>query len=62
MPERGRCFSIGLPTLSGPVAVKEEKLKAAARNSEGRKESKRTSEAPQGTWQGEAQKGSLWLC
>ena len=25
-------------------------------------ESKRTSETPQGTWLGEAQRGSLWLC
>ena len=29
MPERGRCFR----TLSGPVAVEEERLEAAARNS-----------------------------
>ena len=27
-----------------------------------RKESERTSETPQGTWLGGAQKGSLWLC
>ena len=27
-----------------------------------RKESKRTSEIPQGTWLGGAQRGSLWLC
>ena len=27
-----------------------------------RKESKRTSETPQGTWFGGAQRGSLWLC
>ena len=28
----------------------------------GRRGSKRTSETPQGTWLGGAQKGSLWLC
>ena len=28
----------------------------------GRKESKRTSETPSGTWLGGAQRGSLWLC
>ena len=37
MPERGRCFSIGQATLSGPVAVEEERLEAAARNSGGEK-------------------------
>ena len=44
------------------MAVDEEKLEAAARNSAGRIESKRTSETPQGTWLGGAQRGSLWLC
>ena len=33
MPERGRCFSMGLATLSGSVAEDEERLEAAARNS-----------------------------
>ena len=33
IPERGRCFSIGEATLSGPVTVEEERLEAAARNS-----------------------------
>ena len=28
MPERGRCFSMELATLSGPVAVDEERLEA----------------------------------
>ena len=37
MPERGRCFSMGYATLSGPVAVDEERLEAAARNSAGEK-------------------------
>ena len=37
MPERGRCFSMGQATLSGPVAVDEERLQAAARNSAGEK-------------------------
>ena len=37
MPERGRCFSMGKATLSGPVAVDEEKLEAAAKNSAGEK-------------------------
>ena len=32
MPERGRCFSMGWGTLSGPVAVEEERFEAAARN------------------------------
>ena len=35
MPEQGRCFSMGSATLSGPVAVDEERLEAAARNSAG---------------------------
>ena len=38
MPEQGRCFSMGYATLSGPVAVDEERLEAAARNSAGLKE------------------------
>ena len=37
MPEQGRCFSMGKATLSGPVAVEEERLEAAARNSVGEK-------------------------
>ena len=35
MPERGRCFSIGLAALSGPMAMEEERLEAAARSSVG---------------------------
>ena len=37
MPERGRCFSMRLATLSGSVAVDEVRLEAAARNSAGEK-------------------------
>ena len=37
MPEQGRCFSMGWATLSGPVAVEEERLKAATGNSAGEK-------------------------
>ena len=37
MPERGRCFSMGWATLSEPVAVDEERLEVAARNSAGEK-------------------------
>ena len=37
MPERGKCFSMEWATLSGPVAVDEERLEAAARNSAGEK-------------------------
>ena len=33
MPERGMCFSMGQETLSGPVAVDEERFMAAGRNS-----------------------------
>ena len=33
MQERGRCFSMRYATLSGPVAVEEERLEAAARSS-----------------------------
>ena len=33
MPERERCFSMGWAILSGPVAVDEERLGAATRNS-----------------------------
>ena len=38
MPERGRCFSMGWETLSGPVAVDGVRLETAARNSAGEKE------------------------
>ena len=38
MPERGRCFSMGYATWSGPVAVDEEKFEAAVRNSVGEKD------------------------
>ena len=47
------------------MAVNEERLEAAAKNSAGRqrrRESRKTSETPQGTWLGGARKGSLWLC
>ena len=37
MPERGRCFSMEWVTLSGPVAVDENRLEAPARNSAGEK-------------------------
>ena len=37
MPERGRCFSMGKKTLSGPVAVYSDRLEADARNSAGKK-------------------------
>ena len=37
MPERGRCFSMEWAALSGPVAVDEERLETAARNSAGEK-------------------------
>ena len=37
MPERGRCFSMGWATLSGPVAVNRERSQVAARNSSGEK-------------------------
>ena len=40
MPDRGRCFSTGWATLSGPVAVDEEKLEAAARTAEGKRGAK----------------------
>ena len=43
------------------MAVDEERLEAAARNSAGRRRSRRTSETPQGMWFGGAWKGSLWL-
>ena len=35
MPERGRCFSMIYATLPGSVAVEEERLEAAVRNSAG---------------------------
>ena len=38
MPERRRYFSIGQATFRGPVAVDEERLDSAARNSAGEKE------------------------
>ena len=42
--------------------MKGERLEAAARNSVGRRESRRASETPSGTWLGAAQKDSLWFC
>ena len=62
MTERGRCFSMGYATLSGPVAVDDERFVAAAINLRGRRESRWTNETPQGMWLGGARKGSLWLC
>ena len=44
-----------------PVAVDEERLEAAAKNSAEEKGKKRTRETPQGTWLGGAQRGGLWL-
>ena len=38
MPEQGRCFSMGLATLSGPVVVDEERFVAAVINSTEEKE------------------------
>ena len=32
MPERGKCFSKGLVTLYGAVAVKDKRLAAAAKD------------------------------
>ena len=40
---------MGWATLSGPVAVDEERLEAAAKNSSGENGEQRTSETPQGT-------------
>ena len=37
MPEQGRCFSMRWATLSGPVAVDEERLEAATKSSAGEK-------------------------
>ena len=60
MSERGRCFSIKRKTLSGPVAVEEEKKPQKIQRQ--KKKSKRMSETPQGTWFDRAQKSSLWPC
>ena len=57
-----KIFSKKQAIFSGPVAVEGERLEAAAQSSVGRKESRRTSETPPGTWLNGAQKGSLWLC
>ena len=61
MPERGRCFSMGKANLSKPMAVDEERLESAARNSSGKKGEQRTNETPRGTWIGEVRSDSLWL-
>ena len=53
---------MGKATLSGPVPVDREKFAAAARNSVGKKGSKKTNETAQSTWLDGARKGSLWLC
>ena len=60
MLERERCFSMGKAALSGPVAVDEENLEAAAKNSAGRRWSK--NETCHGTRLNTAQKGSPWFC
>ena len=44
------------------MAVEEERLEAAARNSASEKGEYRMSETPQGMWLGGAQRGSLWFC
>ena len=41
MSDRGRCFSMGWATLSGPVAVDVERFVGAARNSVGQKRSRK---------------------
>ena len=38
MSKQGRCFSMGKATLSGPVAMDEDCLEAAARSSAREKE------------------------
>ena len=62
MPGRGRYFSIRYSTLSGLVAVDEERFVAVARNSAGQRGSRRTNETPHGTWLDGARKSNLWLC
>ena len=62
IPERGRCFTIEKATLSGPVAVDQERFVAAARNSVGKKRGRKTKETSQGTWLDEARTGSFRLC
>ena len=52
VPEPGKCFSMRWATLSGPVAVDEERFLAAAMNSAKRKESRKRNKTPQGTWLG----------
>ncbi len=47
--------------MSGPMAVDEERLEAAARNSAGEKRSRR-SDLSKSTWLGGVRKDSLWLC
>ena len=46
MPERGRCFSMGKATLSGPVAVEEKGWRQPQEVQRRKKESRRTSETP----------------
>ena len=60
MPERGRCFSMGQATFSGPVAKDKERFAAAAKNSVEKKgEQKDESDS---SWLGRARTGSPWLC
>ena len=54
MSEHGRCFSMGWATLSGPVAVEEERLETAAISSAGEKREQKDDWTP-GTWLGGAE-------
>ena len=62
MPERGRCFSMRSATLSGPRQWTRRGWRQPHDIQRERKESRRTSETPQDTRLGGAQRGSLWLC
>ena len=44
------------------MAVDEERLEAAAKNSVEKKESKGTNDTFPGTWHGGAERGSIWIC
>ena len=65
MPERGRCFSNGIGNFvytsgsgRGEICCSREKFCGG----EGGAEKKKKNKTPQGTWQGKAWTGSLWLC
>ena len=62
MPERGRCFSMDRQLFLDQWQWRRKDWRQPQEIQQERRDSKRTSETPQGMWLGGARKGSLGLC